>query len=117
MLEGIRQVLVKRKTWLEIGGVVSVEFEGDALSLIAAEIINPAREDAILTAKQILESNEVAENIDSKAAVTYAQHFMTYINKTFQPIRILTEYPVTQVLDNNQMVRGWIDVLVETGEG
>jgi ATP-dependent exoDNAse (exonuclease V) beta subunit len=103
---------------LEIKGSPAMNQVGLALhQLIAAEIINPAREDALLTAKQILESHGVAENIDSKSAVTYAQHFINYVNKTFQPNRILTEYPVTQVLDSNQLVKGWIDVLMETGDG
>ena len=103
---------------LEIKGSPAMNQVGLALhQLIAAEIINPAREDALLIAKQILEGHGVADNIDSKAAVTYAQHFINYVNKTFQPNRILTEYPVTQVLDSGQLVKGWIDVLIETGEG
>ena len=85
--------------------------------LITAEIINPSHKDAQLTAKQVLESHGVAENIDSNAAVTYAQHFIKYINEAFKPNRIFTEYPVTHVLDNGQVIKGWIDVLIETGDG
>ncbi|MCP4628727.1 MAG: hypothetical protein GY850_35255 [bacterium] len=85
--------------------------------LITAEIINPDHKDALLAAKQILEAYGVAENIDTKAAVTYAQHFINYVNTTFRPKRILTEYPVTQVLDTGQLVKGWVDVLIETGHG
>ena len=91
---------------------------GTALhKLITAEIINPSHKDALLTAKRVFESHGVAENIDSNAAVTYAQHFIKYINEAFKPNRILTEYPVTHVLDSGQVVKGWIDVLIETGTG
>ena len=85
--------------------------------LITSEIINPAHKDAHSTARQILESYEVAENIEPKAAVSCARHFIEYAGKTFQPNQILTEYPVTQVLNNGQVVKGWIDVLIETGSG
>jgi ATP-dependent exoDNAse (exonuclease V) beta subunit len=103
---------------LKLKGSPAMNQVGLALhQLIAAEIINPAHEDALLTAKQILEGHEVPENIDSKAAVAYVQHFIKYANTTFQASRILTEYPVTQVLDNNQLMKGWIDMLMETDQG
>jgi ATP-dependent helicase/nuclease subunit A len=103
---------------LKIKGSPAMNQVGLALhQVITAEIVNPDREDALLTAKKILANYGVAENIDSKAAVAYAQHFIKYANKAFQANRILTEYPVTQVLDNGQQIKGWIDVLMETDQG
>jgi len=103
---------------LEIKGSPPRNQVGLALhQLITAEIINPGHKDTQLTAERILKSYEIAKYIDSKAAVTYAQHFIDFINKTFQPKTILTEYPVTQVLDNGQVINGWIDVLIETDSG
>ena len=85
--------------------------------LVAAEIVNPSHKDALLTAERLLESHAVDENLDPKEAVTYAQHFITYVKNAFQPDGILAEYPVEQVLNNGQLVKGWIDFLIETSNG
>jgi ATP-dependent exoDNAse (exonuclease V) beta subunit len=85
--------------------------------LIAAEIINPLHKDVLLTAERLFESHVVGENLDPKEVVTYAQHFITYVKNAFQPDGILAEYPVEQVLNNGQLIKGWIDVLIKTNTG
>jgi ATP-dependent exoDNAse (exonuclease V) beta subunit len=81
--------------------------------LIAAETINPSNKDALLTAKQLLGNYGLKENVAPKDAVTYVQHFTAYVKSAFEPNRILAEYPVEQVTDKGQLVRGWIDTLIE----
>ena len=85
--------------------------------LVAAEIVNPFHKDALLTAERLFDSHGVGENLDPKEAVTYAQHFISYVRNTFQPDSLLAEYPVAQVLRNGQLVKGWIDFLIETSNG
>jgi len=103
---------------LEIKGSPAMNPVGLALhQLLAAEIVNPRHRDALAAAKKIIANHGIAENIDPKAAVRYAQHFCGYVKKIFRPRRILGEYPVMQVMDNGQLVKGWIDVLLETDDG
>jgi len=81
--------------------------------LLAAEIINPLQNDVLQTAEQLLKNHGIGENMAPKDAVAYVQHFMAYLKTTFKPDRILAEYPVEQVTDKGQLVKGWIDTLVE----
>ncbi len=103
---------------LELKGAPEMDQVGLALHrLIAAEIVNPSHKGVTLTAERLLESHVVAGCLDPKEAVTYAQHFITYVKNAFQPDSILAEYPMAQVLSNGQVVKGWIDFLIETSNG
>ena len=55
----------------------------------------------------------MGENVAPKEAAAYVQHFMAYLKTAFKPDRILAEYPVEQVTDKGQLVKGWIDTLIE----
>ena len=55
--------------------------------------------------------------IDPDHILICAQNFHSFIASTFNPVRILAEYPVEQVRKNGQVIKGWIDVLLETKEG
>ena len=85
--------------------------------LIAAEIINPSPKDDLKITERLLKSYGVAENIDSKETKEYACHFLNYLMSSFGPDRILAEYPVEQVLKSGQLVKGWVDMLLETEAG
>jgi ATP-dependent exoDNAse (exonuclease V) beta subunit len=85
--------------------------------LLAAEIINPSSKDDLKTTIRLLNNHGVAENIDFKEAKDYADHFLNYLMTSFRPDRILTEYPVQQALKNGQLVKGWVDMLLETEAG
>jgi ATP-dependent exoDNAse (exonuclease V) beta subunit len=40
--------------------------------------------------------------------------FLKFVKREFSPQRLWAEYPITHVLDNGQIVKGWIDLLIET---
>ncbi len=91
---------------------------GTALhALIATELINPGRPDRLKRARELLLGYGVDAFFDAEAALAAAHRFREWIERTFAPTRILAEYPVTQVLGDGRVLRGWIDVLLETDRG
>jgi ATP-dependent exoDNAse (exonuclease V) beta subunit len=40
--------------------------------------------------------------------------FLKFVQRKFSPQNIWAEYPIAHVLDNGQIVKGWIDLLIET---
>lgn len=91
---------------------------GDAFhTIIAAEIINPAHKDAITTTRRILDNFSLGANVEPGDALKTAQNFNAFTSRFFNPSQVLAEYPVEQVLENSQVVKGWIDTLVEVEDG
>jgi len=91
---------------------------GNALhAVIAAELVNPDRADAVARAAAILGGYAASVYIDADAAVACARRFRAYVTAHFKPQRIHVEYPIQHVLANGQRVRGWIDVLLHTAAG
>ncbi len=91
---------------------------GNALHrVIAAELINPDRATALFNAQAILQGFAVDAFVDAADALRCARRFRTFVLKRFEPKRILAEVSAAAWLDNGQLARGWIDVLVETADG
>ncbi|MGQ0835231.1 MAG: PD-(D/E)XK nuclease family protein, partial [Gammaproteobacteria bacterium] len=91
---------------------------GTALhALIAAELVNPHRDDRLERARALLAGYGVGTILDAEAALAAADRLREWIERRFAPRRILCEYPITHVLPDGRVVRGWIDVLVQTDRG
>ncbi len=91
---------------------------GNALhAVVAAELVNPDREDAIARATAILAAYGAGSYVSAEDAIACARRFRRWVLARFRPQRILVEYPVSQRCPNGQVVKGWIDVLVETSGG
>jgi ATP-dependent exoDNAse (exonuclease V) beta subunit len=86
-------------------------------ALIAAELVNPGRDDRLERARALLDGYEVSAFLDAEAALAASDRFRAWIAKTFAPKQILSEHPITHVLADGRVVRGWIDVLLETDAG
>lgn len=84
---------------------------------IAAELVNPGRDDAFARTRALLESHGVGAFIDTAAALEAARRLHGWIEERFAPRRMLAECPIVHRRDDGRIVRGWIDVLVETANG
>ena len=109
---------------VELGERVAVRSDdmtliGHALhAVIAMELVNPDRADAVARARQILQGYGAEYFVDPDAAVRCARRFRAFRRSSaFSPTRILAEWPTAEALANGQTMRGWIDVLVETADG
>jgi ATP-dependent exoDNAse (exonuclease V) beta subunit len=107
----------------ELGDRVKIHGEnmaaiGTALhALIAAELVNPGRANAPEHARALLAAYCGSGFVDPESALAAARRFRTWLEKKFAPKRTFVEYPIAHALEDGRAVRGWIDVLLETGKG
>lgn len=91
---------------------------GTALhAAIAAELINPNRDDASVRTRALLEAYGVETFVAADDALAAARRLRAWIEQRFAPRRILAEYPIAHARSDGRGVHGWIDVLVETDGG
>ena len=91
---------------------------GTALhAVIAAEFVNPGRDDAVEYAASVIQNAAGEEAMAPADAVECARRLRAVLNARFGPHRMLVEHPVKLVQDNGQVLHGWIDLLIETGAG
>ena len=108
---------------VELGPFIAVHGEdmgriGTALhAVIAAELANPGREDAVDCAASLIRNAAGEGAVAPEDAVGGARRFSAILNDRFAPRQILVEYPVELVQDNGQVLHGWIDLLLETEGG
>jgi len=88
---------------------------GQALhALIAAETVNPSSEDALEVTKRIIETHGLDVHLEPQGVLGAVRTFLKFVQREFSPQRLWAEYPITRVLGNGQIVKGWIDLLIET---
>ena len=91
---------------------------GTALhAVIAAEFVNPGRRDAVEGAAALVAAFAGDGAVAPADAVACARRLRAVLDTRFTPRRTLVEYPVETVEDNGQVLRGWIDLLLETEAG
>ena len=108
---------------VEIGPRIAVHSDdmgkiGTALhASIAAELVNPHRGDSVDRAAELIRNGAGEGALSPRDAVDCARRLMDAVNARFAPRRMLAEHPVEFVQDNGQVLRGWIDLLLETEQG
>ena len=86
-------------------------------NLFATEIINNCQNDSHSTAARIIERFGVGAYLEPKDAVSYTNFFVNYLKSAFKPLATYAEYPIENFLNTGQLVKGWIDVLMNTNDG
>lgn len=84
---------------------------------IAAEFANPGRDDAVECAASLIRNTAGEGTMDPAGAVECTRRLRNFLDARFSPLRMLVEYPVECVGDNGQVLRGWIDLILETEKG
>jgi ATP-dependent exoDNAse (exonuclease V) beta subunit len=93
---------------------------GTALhALIAADLAHAALpgDDRVARARALLDGYGAGHCFDAAAALAAAARLRAWIERRFAPRRVLSEYPVQHRLADERVVRGWIDLLIETDHG
>ncbi len=102
---------------LEITGAADMTALGEALhSIIAAEINSPEDDSAARTAR-ILKQWGFEGVVAPEAALKSARVFIDWVRRAFEPVAWHVEHPILHKLDSGQVVKGLIDVLLETRGG
>ena len=108
---------------IEIGPRIAVHSDdmdkvGTALhAVIAAELVNPHFEDAVDRAAELIRNGAGEGALSPRDAVDCAQRLMEEVHTRFAPSRMLVEHPVELIQDTGQVLRGWIDLVLETEHG
>jgi len=108
---------------VEVGPRIAVHGDdmasiGTALhAVIAAEFVNPGRDDAFECAAALIRGAGVKGAVAPADAVECARRLTSALASRFAPRRMLVEHPVEFVKANGQVLRGWIDLLLETDAG
>ena len=91
---------------------------GTALhAVIAAELVNPGRDDASEHAAAIIRNGSGDGSIAPLDAIESTRRLEAVLNERFSPKGMLVEYPVQFVRESGQVLHGWIDLLLETEAG
>jgi len=91
---------------------------GTALhAAIAAHLVNPGRGDARERVRALLAAAAVDPFVDAEHVLAAAERFRSVVAERFAPRRVLVEYPIVHRLADGRVVRGSIDVLLETARG
>ena len=108
---------------IEVGPRISVHGDdmariGAALhAVMAAEFVNPGRDDAVECAAALIATVAGDGVVAPTDAVGCARRLRATLNARFAAGRMLVEHPVELVQDNGQVLRGWIDLAIETEAG
>ena len=102
---------------ISMDGIEDVTALGSALhTVIAAEIAAPVN-DPGARAQSILDAWGSRGNIGSKEALAAAANLRSWIEDRLTAKAIYVEHPLTMVQTNGQVIHGFVDLLVDTGEG
>jgi ATP-dependent exoDNAse (exonuclease V) beta subunit len=103
---------------LPITGTVEEEHLGNALhAILAAEFVNPNHAARPRMIERILQSHGLAQNLSVQDVGEMINRFSSTIQNLFAPTSILVETPFRQFNSHGQQTVGYIDLLLETGDG
>jgi ATP-dependent exoDNAse (exonuclease V) beta subunit len=99
---------------IAVGGEDMTAIGAALHAAIAAELVNPDRDDALERTRALLEGHGVEGCIAAADALAAARRLRAWVEQRFAPRRILAEYPIVHARADGHAVHGWIDVLAET---
>jgi len=71
----------------------------------------------LVMAEQVLSGWEVEGSIDPADMLIASDRLNRFIREQYPEARIMREWPMTMVLENNQRMQGWLDMLLELPDG
>ncbi|MDB6029193.1 MAG: hypothetical protein JWM68_5416, partial [Verrucomicrobiales bacterium] len=91
---------------------------GDAVhAIFAAEFVNPIHSKRATTVERILKGFGCDQSVWLEDVLRAVDLFREDVEKTFKPKRSLVEVPFSYRNEKGQLVTGFIDLLLETGDG
>jgi ATP-dependent exoDNAse (exonuclease V) beta subunit len=90
---------------------------GSALhAVIAAELVNPERADAVARAAEVLKAYRVDAFVKAQDAVEAGRRLRAALASRYPGCTLRAECPISQALPGGRTVRGFVDLLLETEE-
>lgn len=90
----------------------------DALhAIFAAEFVNPGHARRLETIQRILLGYRLSDHLKGEDVLQMVDRFRASLEQQFQPKQVLVEIPIATLNESGQRIEGFIDMLVETGDG
>jgi len=103
---------------LPFSGALEEADLGDALhAIFAAEFVNPDHARRLENIQRILRGYSLGDQIKSEDVLQMVERFRACLAQQFQPKQVLVEIPIATTNEMGQRIEGFIDMLVETGNG
>jgi ATP-dependent exoDNAse (exonuclease V) beta subunit len=103
---------------LPFSGALEEADLGDALhAIFAAEFVNPDHAQRLENIQRILRGYSLGDQIKSEDVLQMVERFRACLAQQFQPKQVLVEIPIATTNEMGQRIEGFIDMLVETGNG
>jgi ATP-dependent exoDNAse (exonuclease V) beta subunit len=103
---------------LPFSGALDEADLGDALhAIFAAEFVNPGHVRRLKTIQRILRGYELNGCFKGEDVLQMMDRFRASLEQQFQPKQVLVEIPIATTNQSGQQIEGFIDMLVETGNG
>ena len=103
---------------LPFSGALEEADLGDALhAIFAAEFVNPDHARRLENIQRILRGYSLGDQIKSEDVLQMVERFRACLGQQFQPKQVLVEIPIATTNEMGQRIEGFIDMLVETGNG
>jgi ATP-dependent exoDNAse (exonuclease V) beta subunit len=103
---------------LPFSGALEEADLGDALhAIFAAEFVNPGHARRLENIQRILRGYNLGDQIKSEDVLQMVERFRACLGQQFQPKQVLVEIPIAITNEMGQRIEGFIDMLVETGNG
>jgi ATP-dependent exoDNAse (exonuclease V) beta subunit len=103
---------------LPFSGALEEADLGDALhAIFAAEFVNPDHAQRLENIQRILRGYSLGDQIKRDDVLQMVERFRACLGQQFQPKQVLVEIPIATTNETGQRIEGFIDMLVETGNG
>jgi len=91
---------------------------GDALhGVFAFDFTSPGLADRKKIATKLINRYGLQTNLDTDELMTASENLQQLLKKEFQAEKYHPEWPIQNIQDNGQIVKGWVDLVIETPEG
>jgi ATP-dependent helicase/nuclease subunit A len=111
-------ILYDYSTRINIKGHPDMNALGSAIhAYLALDYSQMSEVERLETAQEILKSWKIENALEPKELLLAGQNLHDFINQHYPGSKVLKEWPIFLRNAQNQIMQGWVDVLLETADG
>jgi ATP-dependent exoDNAse (exonuclease V) beta subunit len=115
---GIWETVERFASRIHIKGKPKMDMLGNAVhGYLAVDRDDMADDARLKMAGRILKNWEVEASIEASEVVTAGKNLTGFLNEHYPEHKIFTEWPMMMRNKENQVIQGWIDMMLETKDG
>ena len=103
---------------IPVNGKPEMDLVGTAIhDIIAADLSKGLGVDRERAARELLKRNGLDSHLDAGSILARTEALCDWLKNEFQARAFLPEWPIQTLLETDQRVAGWVDLLVDTPNG